>query len=72
MKHTNESGFFKTGRSEGMAAARARGKHLGRPALIKPDNYNAVCADWKTGKITAVEAYRSMGISKASFYRLVK
>lgn len=57
---------------EGIISAQARGKHLGRPALVKPGNYETVYADWKAGKITAVQAFNSLGISKASFYRLVK
>lgn len=57
---------------EGYAAAKAQGKRFGRPPLKKPDNWDAVYSDWKAGKITAVAAFRELGISKASFYRLVK
>ena len=57
---------------EGIASARARGKHLGRPKLILPERGEAIINSWKEGQITAVRAYTQLGISKASFYRLVK
>ncbi len=57
---------------EGIEAARARGVHMGRPALVKPDNWEDVYSEWKAGEITAVKAIKDLGISKASFYRLVK
>lgn len=31
--------------SEGIAAAKAKGKHLGRPKLIKPDNWDSVISE---------------------------
>ena len=33
--------------SEGIAAAKAKGKHLGRPKLIKPDNWDSVISEYK-------------------------
>lgn len=57
---------------EGIAIAKKQGKHLGRPHLKKPENFDDVYAKWKCKKITAVEAYNELGISKASFYILVK
>lgn len=56
---------------EGIAIAKQQGKHLGRPRLKKPDNFDDVYTEWKCKEITAVEAYRKLNISKASFYRLV-
>ena len=44
--------------AEGIAAAKARGKKLGRPGLVVPDNWDEVYAAWKVGDITAKEAMR--------------
>ena len=56
---------------EGINAAKAKGKHLGRPQLELPDNYEAVIAQWKNNDITARQAMRMLGVSKSSFYRMV-
>lgn len=57
---------------EGIEAAKKKGKHLGRPYLKVPDNFDEVYAEWKTGAITARAAQKKLGMSSASFYRLVK
>ena len=57
--------------AEGIAAARTKGKHLGRPRAVKLDNWNEVIERWHTGEITAVEAMRLTGIKKSTFYKLV-
>ena len=57
---------------EGIEAAKAKGKHLGRPQAVKPDNWNEVISEWKHGKITARQAYTMLGVSKSLFYRWCK
>ena len=56
---------------EGIDAAKAKGKHLGRPQAQLPENYEVVIAQWKAGEITARQAMHILGISKSSFYRMV-
>lgn len=58
--------------AEGIAVAKAKGKHLGRRPLIAPENWNEVYAAWKAGKITAVEAMMQTNTRKTSFYKLAK
>ena len=58
--------------AEGIAAAKAKGKHLGRPRLVTPKNFEEVYIKWKTKEITAVRATSVLGISRSSFYKLVK
>lgn len=55
---------------EGIAAARARGTHMGRPAATFPPNWESVYLAWKAGAITAVEAMRRTGTKKSTFYKL--
>lgn len=56
--------------AEGIAAAKANGKHLGRPKAVKPTNWDEVIAQWKAGEITAVEAMRQTGMKRSTFYKL--
>lgn len=56
---------------EGIAAAKAKGKHLGRPAAILPNNWDEVVALWRSGQITAKEAMRRTGVKRTHFYAQV-
>lgn len=58
--------------AEGIAAARKKGKHLGRKRIVYPDNWEEVYSEWKEGKITAVAAMEKTGLKKTSFYKLAK
>ena len=57
---------------EGIAAAKAKGKHLGRPGLVVPGNWMEVYSQWKSGAITAQVAMERTGLKRTSFYKLVK
>lgn len=56
---------------EGIDAAKAKGKHLGRPAAILPNNWDEVVALWRSGQITAKEAMRRTGVKRTHFYAQV-
>ena len=58
--------------SEGIAAAKAKGKHLGKPKLIKPDNWDSVISEYKENRITAKEAMTRLNLKRSSFYKLLK
>lgn len=58
--------------SEGIAAAKSKGKHLGRPRYKKPFNWEEVVLLWNKKEITAKEACKRLGLSKSTFYRIVK
>lgn len=57
--------------AEGIQAAKANGKKLGRPALSFPNNWCSVYASWKAGEITAKTAMELTGTKRTSFYKLV-
>ena len=57
---------------EGIEAAKAKGKHLGRPVMALPDNWESVIALWHTGQITAREAMRQTGLRRSTFYARAK
>ena len=58
--------------SEGIAAAKAKGKHLGRPKLIKPENWDFVISEYRLSRITAKEAMIRLNPKRSSFYKLLK
>ena len=57
---------------EGIDAAKAKGKSLGRPAAARPENWDEVLAHWRSGEITAREAMRQLKVRKTVFYKLLK
>ncbi|MBD7935924.1 HNH endonuclease [Cytobacillus sp. Sa5YUA1] len=58
--------------AEGIAVAKAKGKHLGRPVLELPKEWDKLYKEWKAGKITAVAFMDTIGMKKATFYKKVK
>lgn len=58
--------------AEGIAAAREKGKALGRRAVQPPEGFGEVVRRWRSGEITAAEAMRQTGVKKTTFYKLVK
>lgn len=67
-----ERATIKQRQREGIESARSKGKHLGRPSLQKPENWQEVYTIWQNGDITAKEAMRRTGLKRSSFYRLVR
>lgn len=57
--------------AEGIAAAKAQGKKLGRPALSVPKNWDEIYNEWKNGNITAKKAMELTNTKRTSFYKLV-
>ena len=48
--------------AEGIAAARARGVKLGRPALAVPEEFDAVHRKWEDGCLNSRQAAESLGV----------
>ena len=57
--------------AQGIAAAKEKGKHLGRPQAQYPDNWDEVYGQWKAGNMTAVAAIRELGLKRSTFYKFV-
>ncbi len=57
---------------QGIDCAKAKGVKFGRPNIKKPENWTEVFLDWKTGRITAVEAMKRTNLTKCTFYKLAK
>lgn len=56
---------------EGIDAAKEKGKHLGRPRVTTPDNWNLVVDRWRRGEISAKEAMMLTGLKRSSFYKML-
>ena len=63
---------IKQRQAEGIAAAKAKGKRLGRPPMKRPENWEQVYGSWKRGEITARKAIEMLGMKTATFYKLVR
>ena len=55
---------------EGIAAAKVQGKYAGRKPVAHPD-FERIVRQWQAGQCTAAEAWKKLGMSKATFYRHV-
>ena len=63
---------IKNRQRQGIEAAKASGKYLGRPKADFPENWQNTYNEWKSGSITAVQAMELLGLKKTTFYNLVK
>ena len=58
--------------AEGIASARKRGIHLGRPAKSPPDNFPLLMKQWERGKLSFTEVLEQAGLKEATFYRRLR
>ena len=65
----NERDNIKKRQAEGIAAARARWVHLGRPVKEAPENFQEIVNSWEKGEITLAEALKQCNMGQTSFYR---
>ena len=64
-----EREFIRKRQAEGIAAAKARGEHLGRRPKEKPDDYPAIYSLWKEGDISARHAAMRLGVNHKTFIK---
>ena len=55
--------------AEGIAAARAKGVHLGRHPMEIPAEFEPVYKQWKRGEVSARMAARTLGVSPNTFVK---
>lgn len=63
----NERSNIRQRQAEGIAAAKARGVRFGRPPAALPENFHQVYQQWKSGKITGLEAARMCDMPMSTF-----
>ena len=64
--------FIRQRQAEGIALAKAQGKHLGRPRIPKPAKFDETYNKWRSGCISAEEAMEQLGLKRSTFERFVK
>lgn len=63
---------IKKRQEQGIAAAKAVGKHLGRPKATFPEEFETVYNIWKKKDITARKAMEMLNMKPTTFYKLVR
>lgn len=65
----NERDNIRKRQAQGIAAARSRGVHLGRPEISESKDFSQIVEQWKNGYINMKEALKLTHMSASTFYR---
>lgn len=68
----HERDSIRSRQAEGIQLAKLRGVHLGRPLRELPDNFYEVVLKYKKHQITNIEATKLLGLSKGTFFRMIR
>ena len=68
----NERENIRRRQAEGIAAAKARGVHLGRRPMERPSDFEEVCSEWLDGALSARAAAKRLNISRQTFLNWTK
>lgn len=68
----NERENIRKRQEQGIAAAKARGVHIGRPVKRIPDNFQALINTWEKKQISLKDVLEQCDMSKATFYRRLR
>ena len=66
-----EREFIRRRQAEGIAAAKARGVCFGRKSRKKPENYEIVVNQWKSGVMSVNKASQCLGCDRKTFLKWV-
>ncbi len=68
----NERLSIKERQREGINLAKAKGIHMGRPAIPVPNNFNEIAKKFVAKEICVSDAIKLLDLSKGTFYRNIK
>lgn len=68
----NERDSIRKRQAEGIASAKARGTHLGRPLKMPPEDFAEVVRLWERDKISFDEVLKRTGLKRATFYNRLR
>ena len=63
---------IKKRQAQGIAAAKARGVHMGRPSKELPENFETIVYQWEEKEITLGQVLAECELSETTFYRKLK
>ena len=66
-----EREYIRQRQAEGIAAAKARGVHLGRKPKHKPDNFADVFSAWESSEISARTASKRLDVDRKTFSKWI-
>ena len=58
--------------AEGIASAKSRGIHMGRPATVLPDNFSILAKQWERGELKTSDFIRQTGLTESTLYRRLR
>lgn len=67
-----ERNKIKARQAEGIAVAKEKGTHMGRPRAEYPIMWEETYKKWKAGEITATKAMELLQLKRTTFYKLAK
>lgn len=67
----NERENIKKRQAEGIRIAKEKGKHLGRPKIKPPKNFNEIANQYKKKEITLADALLSLKMTRSTFYKYI-
>lgn len=62
-----EREYIRTRQAEGIAAAKARGVHCGRRAMVIPKQFDSVWERWRDKQLTLADAAHELGVAPRTF-----
>lgn len=65
----NERENIRKRQEQGIAAARQRGVHLGRPVITAPENFGELVKKWEKKQLSLEQILKDCNMSEATFYR---
>jgi len=66
---SNEKTAMSNRKKDGIKAARADGRIIGRPQVSIPVGFREICKEWAKCNITGVEAIKKSNMKSTSFYK---
>lgn len=68
----NERENIRKRQEQGIAAARQRGVHMGRPVIAAPDNFGELVKKWEKKQLSLEQILKECNMSEATFYRRLR
>ena len=72
IKHRQQQGIDVMRVVDGKRVSAKTGRPTGRPGAAFPEDWETVYTQWKAGAFTAISAFQQLGLTKNTFYNLVK